>query len=114
MVLSRRCPGGGTGTTGWGVRWVRAQAVLRQLSEQNRCRPTGRNALQQTGQAGLVIVVLSSPDGGSARMTDGVAEVVGSGLVGPEPVAVALEVQDDAAVEEPVEHGGGDHLIAEH
>ena len=101
MVLSRRWPGGGMGTTGWGVRRVRAQAVLRQLSEQNRCRPTGRNALQQTGQAGQagpVVVVLSSPDGGSAGMTDGLAEVLGAGLVGPEAVAVAVEVQDHAAI----------------
>ena len=102
------------GTTGWGVRWVRAQAVLRQLSLQNRCRPTGWKALQQTGQGVLVVVVLSSPDGGSAGMTGGLAEVLSSGLVGPEPVAVAVEVHDDAAIQKPVEHGCGDHLIAEH
>ena len=91
---------------------MRAQAVLRQLSEQNRCRPTGRSGVQQTGQGVLVVVVLSSPDGVSARMTDGLAEVVGSGLVGAKSVAVTVEVEDDAAVQEPVEHGGGEHLVA--
>jgi len=54
-----------------------AQTVLRQLSEQNRCRPTGRNEVQQTGQACLIrvlrVVVLSSSDGDSVRMAGGLA-----------------------------------------
>lgn len=86
---------------------------LRQVSEQNRCRPTGRKVRQQTGQVLAAVVVLSSTDGGSACMTDGFAEVGGAGLVGSQAVAVTVEVHDDAAIEEPVEHGGGDRLIAE-
>jgi hypothetical protein len=31
--------------------------------------------------------------------------------VGPHPVAVAVDVQDDASVQQPVEHGGGDHRV---
>jgi len=35
------------------------------------------------------------------------------GLVGAQAVAVTVEVDDDASVQEPVEHGGGEHVIAE-
>jgi hypothetical protein len=38
--------------------------------------------------------------------------VVG-GVVGAEPVGVAVEVEDDGSVQEPVEHGGGDGGVAE-
>ena len=39
--------------------------------------------------------------------------MVGAGVVVAEAVAVAVEVEDDGAVEEPVEHGGGDGAVAE-
>ena len=40
-------------------------------------------------------------------------EFLGAGSVGAHPVAFAVDVEDDAAVQEPVEHGGGDHGIVE-
>jgi hypothetical protein len=33
--------------------------------------------------------------------------------VGAHPVALAVDPEDDAAVEQPVEHGGGDHRVVE-
>jgi hypothetical protein len=41
------------------------------------------------------------------------AEVVVAGVVVAEAVGVAVEVEDDGAVEEAVEHGGGDGGVAE-
>ena len=41
------------------------------------------------------------------------SELVGGGLVVAEAVAVAVEVEHDAAVQESVEHGGGDDVVAE-
>ena len=43
----------------------------------------------------------------------GSAECVGAGVVVAEAVAVAVEVEYDGAVEEPVEHRGGDGRIVE-
>ena len=40
-------------------------------------------------------------------------ELLGAGAVGAHPVAFAVDVEDDAAVEQPVEHGGGDHGVVE-
>ena len=122
-MRSRLRPGGGIGSVGRGVVWwVRVQAVLRQLSEQNRCRRTRVNGVQQTGQSsrsgdvvGVDVVVLSSCGGVSAMAgpwSGGVAELFGAGVVGAQAVAVAVEVQDHAAVQEPVEHRGGEHVVA--
>ena len=41
------------------------------------------------------------------------AEGVGAGVVVAEPVGVAVEVEHDRAVQEAVEHGGGDGGVAE-
>jgi hypothetical protein len=41
-------------------------------------------------------------------------ECVGAGLVVAEAVAVASDVEDDAAVQEPVEQGGRDGGVAEY
>lgn len=118
MVLSRRWPAGGTAMVGRGTARRRAQAVLRQFPQQKRCLPTGWKTVQQTGQAGLaaaagLVVVVSSRDGMSVRMAGGLPQVLGVRVVGPQPVAVALEVHHDTAVQEPVEHRGGDHLVTE-
>ena len=43
----------------------------------------------------------------------GSAECVGAGVVVAGSVAVAVEVEHDGAVEEPVEHRGGDGGVAE-
>ena len=118
MVLSRRRPGGVTETVGRGTAWVRAQAVLRQFPLQKRCLPTGWKTVQQTGQAGLaggavVVVVVSSCGGVLVRMAGGLPQVLGMRVVGTESVAVALEVHHDAAVQQPVEHRGSYHLVAQ-
>jgi hypothetical protein len=39
--------------------------------------------------------------------------VFGAGAVGPHPVAVAVDVEDDAAMEEPIEHRRSDGGVIE-
>lgn len=41
------------------------------------------------------------------------SEVLGAGVVLAEPVGLPVEVDDDGAVQEPVEHGRGDGGVAE-
>jgi hypothetical protein len=38
---------------------------------------------------------------------------VGLGAAGAHPVALAVDPEDNAAVGQPVEHGGGDHRVVE-
>ena len=47
----------------------------------------------------------SSPRGRPQRLA--------SGAVGAHAVALAVDLEDDRAVQEPVEHGGGDHRVVE-
>src|SRR6266511_1435878 len=41
------------------------------------------------------------------------AEGFGAGLVGAQPVGRSVDADDDASVQQPVEHGGGDDRVAE-
>src|SRR3954447_5860430 len=72
--------------------------------------------VQQTGQSGRPsgdVVALSSLNGIFGSAIDRGAEVAGAGVVVAEPVGVAVEVEDDGAVEEPGEQGGRDGGVAE-
>src|ERR671922_2145762 len=65
--------------------------------------PAAVNGVQQTGQARV-----------SAGMGAGsFAEVAGVGLVGAQPVGGSVDADHGGAVQEPVEHGGGDGGVAE-
>jgi len=39
--------------------------------------------------------------------------VLGPSLVGPHPIAVAVDIEDDRAMEEPIEHRRGDRRVVE-
>jgi hypothetical protein len=56
-------------------------------------------------------VWLSLCPGGRARPP---GEFLGAGPVGAHPVAFAVDVEDDAAVQQAVEHGGGEAVPAVH
>jgi len=97
--------------------WLRRrQAALRQADEQNRRRPQAVNRRWQTGQ---MIVPVSSRDGPLGGVGSGATTVsrcpqaLGTGPVGAHPVAVAVDLEHGAAVQEPVEHGRGDHRVVE-
>jgi len=78
---------------------ARDHAVLRQLGEKKRFRPTRWNGVQHRGQTiVLVIVAVSSCGGFSVVITGRFAHVLCVGVVGSQPVAVTVEVHDNGAV----------------
>ena len=60
-----------------------------------------------------VVVCGETGESASAESAGGGAEAFGLGAVGAHAVALALDLEDDASVEEAVEHGGGDHRVVE-
>ena len=91
-------------------RWRRSQARRRQASEQNLRRPEGRNKLWHVGQADIVASVAGVV---SATPSSLATQLVGPGPVRPHAVALAVDVEGHAAMQQTIQHGGGHHGVVE-
>ena len=117
MVVWRAARGGGRTAVAWGAGgWRRLHAAWRQAAEHQRRRPVGVNGWPQAGQAAVSLRLSSR--GGVQGWGMGLLLARGGGHAAQvavfEAVGVAFEGDDFGVVDEAVDHGGGDHVVAEH
>src|SRR5215475_2951240 len=116
MVCWRAGRGGGRCPAAAAAGWRRRQAAWRQAGEHQRPRPARVNGCPQAGQAAVSLRVSSR---GVVWGWGIVLFLAGGGrdaaeVAVLEPVGVAFEGDDFGVVDETVDHGGGDDVVAEH